>query len=156
VDADLHPDLVPLARLVGTWIGHGEGSYPTIDGFAYLEELTFTHVGKPFLTMVQRTRHPDSGLPMHTEVGYLRVPTPGVVELVVAQPTGLAEVGVGTVADGSLQVRTTVHATPSAKEVTAVERELRWDGDELRYRLAMAAVGHPLTHHLSATLARAT
>jgi hypothetical protein len=154
VDTELHVDLVPLADLVGTWTGRGQGSYPTIDGFDYLEELTFTHVGKPFLTMVQRTRHPDSGAPMHTEVGYLRVPAPGVVELVVAQPTGLAEVGVGTVSERSLRVRTTVHATPSAKEVSEVERELHWDGDQLRYRLAMAAVGQPLTHHLAAALTR--
>ncbi len=150
----LHPDLAPVAGLVGTWSGTGTGSYPTIDDFAYVEELTFTHVGKPFLAMVQRTRHAEAGTPMHQEMGYLRVPSPGVAELVVAQPTGLAELGVGTVEPGELVVRTDVQATPSAKEVSVVERRFSWDGDELRYELAMTAVGHPLTFHLAAVLHR--
>lgn len=152
----LHSDLAPLADLVGTWTGDGTGEYPTIDGFAYLEELTIAHVGKPFLSMVQRTRHPETGAPMHAEMGYLRVPREGVVELVVAQPTGLVEIGTGTVGHDALEVRTEVHATPTAKEVTAIVRTWRWAGDALRYDLAMAAVGQPLTHHLSANLHRST
>jgi hypothetical protein len=158
MDAPLHEDLRKLAGLVGTWAGAGTGSYPTIEDFAYLEELTFSHVGKPFLAMTQRTRHPDTGAPMHTETGYLRMPTPDAVELVVAQPTGLVEIGTGTVAvEGSrtaLGIRTAVTATPSAKEVREVERIVTWDGEELGYELSMAAVGHALTHHLTAKLRR--
>lgn len=49
----------------------------------------------------------------------------------------------------------TVGTTTSAKEVTAVERTLTLDGGVLRTTLAMAAVGHPLTHHLASQLHRA-
>ncbi|MFN8018922.1 MAG: FABP family protein [Acidimicrobiales bacterium] len=150
----LHPDLDPIADLVGTWSGTGTGEYPTIDDFAYVEELTFGHVGKPFLSMVQRTRDPGTAAPMHAESGYLRLPAPATVELVVAQPSGLVEVGTGTVGPGHLVVRSVVHATPTAKEVTAVERELRWGDDVLTYDLRMAAVGQPMLHHLSAVLER--
>jgi hypothetical protein len=77
------------------------------------------------------------------------------LEVVLAHPTGVSEVLTGTVSNGVLSlVSTSIVCTPSAKEVTAVERHLEVHDDVLRYRLRMAAVGQPLTHHLSAELHR--
>ncbi len=156
---ELHPDLADLAPLVGTWAGSGRGDYPTIEAFHYTEEIIFGHTGKPFLSYVQRTKragdHPDAGLPLHTETGYLRPAGPGRVELIVAQPTGVVEVHEGTFVGGVMDlVGKAVATTSTAKDVSGVERRFRLSGDELTYELWMTAVGQPHTWHLSATLHR--
>ena len=159
--------------LVGTWTGGGAGSYPTIEPFTYSETVTVATVPhKPFLTYTQRTAHPDTGAPMHAEVGYLRIPpappatdaTATVpasqrAELTIAQPTGITECHEGTLevthAGTVIDLATTsVGRTPSAREVTSVRRRLVFDGDVLTYELWMAAVGQPDTLHLRAKLHR--
>jgi len=157
---ELHPLCKPLAPLLGTWRGSGAGSYPTIEDFDYSEELMFGHVGKPFLSMGQRTRDASTGQPLHAETGYLRALPDGAVEFTVAQPSGVVEIDVGSVAETSdglvVELESAqVGLTPSAKSVTAVRRRLHLAGETLVSELWMAAVGEAdLIHHVRAELSQ--
>lgn len=156
---DLHPDLEVLAPLLGTWAGRGEGKYTTIQPFEYLEEVVFSHVGKPFLAYSQKTKAVADGKPLHAETGFLRAPQPGQVELVLAHPSGITEIDVGTysVSGGVIDIELStseIGLTPTAKKVTALGRSIRIDGDELSYTVRMGAVGQPVQDHLAAVLHR--
>lgn len=165
----LHPDIGHLAPLLGTWRGRGQGSYPTIESFGYVEEVVFGHVGKPFIAYTQKTRHGDTGLPLHAEAGYLRPVGTDRLELVLVQPSGIVEMHEGTVTTTALDsdlddtagltielASTMVTTTATAKNATAVTRSITvadtGAGTELRYQLSMAAVGLELQHHLAANL----
>lgn len=152
----LSPQLRPL---IGTWRGPGSGHYPTIDPFSYSEELILRDVAKPFLVYQQRTWSPD-GRPLHMETGFLRSPTPSTVELVLAQPTGHAELAEGTLTaaeDGLvLELQSPqVLVAASAKPVAATARTYRLVKNQLSVDFSMAAVGAAMTHHLHSDLIRA-
>ena len=156
---DVHADLGPLALLIGTWAGEGQGRYPTIEPFSYREEVVFGHAGKPFVAYRQATTNLATGQPAHAESGYLRAVGAGRVELVLAHPTGIGEVSAGEVLaepDGLALhlISTAVTLTATAKQVTSIERRISVVGDTLRYQVAMGAVGLAHQHHLSAELHR--
>jgi len=151
-----HPDLASLAFLVGTWRGRGNGRYPTIEPFEYVEEAVFTPgPGKPFIAYRQRTRRAGAGEPLHAESGYIRPGGADGAELVIAQPTGIVEVHTGEVDSNRVRFRSSdVRLSATAVEVSRVERCIRVAGDTMRYRLWMAAVGQPFQVHLEAELTR--
>lgn len=168
---DVHPDLAPLAFLIGRWEGAGIGGYPTIEGFRFGQELTFEHDGRPFLAYTSRTwLLDDEGAlvrPLASETGYWRThrvePTadsvdeasPQAVEVLLAHPTGITEIYVGEVIFHRIELRTDVVArTESAKNVTAGHRLYGLVDGDLAYAYDMAAMGQPLQSHTSAQLKR--
>lgn len=150
-----HPDLGRLAALIGRWVGEGRGTAPSGD-FAYREEVTFGHSGKPFLAYSQRTWALDDGRPLHAETGWWRAAPEGRVEVVLAHPIGQAEIELGRFEGTTLRLATSwIQHTPTGKSVTRLERDVTLDGDELRYELRMAMDGGTARFHLSAALHRA-
>jgi hypothetical protein len=154
---ELHEALGEIAFLIGTWRGEGKGRYPTIDPFAYGEEVTFAAPPrKPVLAYSQRTWHLEKGFGMHSETGYWRAVAPGRVEIIIAHPFGVAEIAEGGVENKTVDVLSTVLVkTTTAKEVEQTHRIFTLVGDDvLRYEVRMAAVGQPLQEHLEAELRR--
>jgi len=154
-----HPDLAPVSFLLGRWEGAGVGGYPTIESFRFGQEITFSHIGKPFLIYASRTwiLDEDGNLVRlsHTETGYWRPQPDGQIEVVLAQPTGIAEIYVGEISGTKVELSTDVVArTSTAKEVTAGHRLYGLIGADLGWAFDMAAMGQPLQPHLSAQLKR--
>jgi THAP4-like, heme-binding beta-barrel domain len=157
----LHPALEPLRPLVGTWRGVGRGGYPTIDDFDYGQQVRFSHDGRAFLAYESRSWLLDADgnvlRPSGREVGWWRPgATPEEFEVLLAHPTGLTEVYLGQVRSPTQWELSTdvVARTATAKEVAANHRLYGIVEGELMYAVDMAAVGQPLTPHLSARLAR--
>ncbi|MDP8978827.1 MAG: FABP family protein [Actinomycetota bacterium] len=145
-----------LGALLGRWQGPGEGHYPTIEPFRYVERVSIEPVaGKPVLSYRQRTWRPDTRTPMHSEIGYLRPAGDDRVELLLVQPTGFAEVHVGRFDGHVLDLElASLARTPTAKHVRSVRRRFVVDDDVLAYDLWMAYADVPQTHHLHAELRR--
>ena len=156
-----HAGLAPLRFLLGRWEGAGVGGYPTIESFQFGQEITFGHNGKPYLIYLSRTWLLDAdgapGRPLAMESGFWRPRPEGRLEVVLAHPTGIAEVYLGEVSGTKIEMATDVVAiTESAKEVRAGHRLYGLVGADLAYAFDMAAVGQPLQPHLSAQLKRVT
>jgi hypothetical protein len=159
ITPDLPPELVPLAWLIGRWEGAGVGGYPTIDSFQFGQEVTFGHVGKPFLAYSSRSWILDDDgnklRPGAAETGYWRPQPDGTLEVTMAHPTGFAELWIGHVDGAKVEISTDVVVrTATAKEYTAGHRLYGLVEGELMWAYDMAAMGQPLQAHLSARLKR--
>jgi hypothetical protein len=159
-----HPDLAPLSFLLGRWEGVGKGDYPTIEAFDFIQELTFTHNGKPFLIYNSRSwllEHDQEsgqrvkGRPLAMETGFWRPQPGGQVEVLLTHPTGITEIYLGEVSGTRIEMATdAVVRTESAKAYTAGKRlyglvdSQRPGEKDLAYAYDMAAMGQPLQPHL--------
>jgi len=161
---DLHPALQPLLPYIGLWRGRGRGGFPTIDDFDYGQEIKITHDGRPFLYYESRAWViNEENLPVRPagrETGWWRPVMvdgkgTGEIEALLTTPTGIMEMHIGKIEGTRVEMATDlVLRTPTAKEVTAGHRLYGIVEGALLYAQEMAAVGQPLSPHLSARLTR--
>jgi THAP4-like, heme-binding beta-barrel domain len=156
---ELHPSLMPLHFLLGRWEGAGVVGYPTMESANFGQEISFSHNGKPFLIYSSRawllTEDGQIGRPLSTETGYWRPQSDGTLEVVLAHPTGIAEIYIGEQTGTKIELATdAVVRTVTAKEVTAGRRLYGLIGADLGWAYDMAAVGQPLQSHVAAQLKR--
>lgn len=121
VPADLDPALMPLAWLVGLWEGGGNGTWPDGTDFTYAATVEFRQVGKPWLHYFMQLFAIDEAgtpvAPLVLESGFWRVGPEGAVEVIVAQPEGVAEIYTGTVDGAKVELRTDVVARTVTADV---------------------------------------
>jgi THAP4-like, heme-binding beta-barrel domain len=172
-----HPAIAPLNFLLGRWRGTGKGDYPTIKSFDFAQEVTFSHVGKPYVIYTSRTwrlQTDDSGElvrdehgapvrlePLATEAGFWRPQPNGTVEVLLSHPTGITEIYMGIFRSlTSIEMITDqVLRTPTAKPYERGKRlyglvpsKTREGEKDLAYAFDMEAMGQPMTPHLWAVL----
>jgi hypothetical protein len=160
IPPDLHPQVMPLAFLLGHWQGNGRGSYPTIEEFEFRQEMAFTHDGRSFLHYFSRTWLLDDDLndvrPLALETGFFRPQPDGSLEVVLAHPTGFVEIYYGDVTGAKIELTTdAVVRTATAKEYTAGQRLYGLVEGELLWTFDMAAVGEAMQSHIWGRLQRA-
>jgi hypothetical protein len=161
IPENLHPDLMSLAWLVGTWRGKGRGEYPNVPGFQFAQEVSFNHDGRAFLNYFSRSWIIDENdeiiRPAASEVGFWRIKEKNVLEVLLAHNTGIAEGWVGLVQGAKIQLAMDQgYSSPTAKIVTAGSRLYGLVEGELFTSYDMAAQGQTLQAHLWSSLERQT
>lgn len=151
--------MTELADLEGVYFGPGHGSYPTIESFDYLETLTLNSDGRPFLTLTQATTTADGEKKLHSEAGFLRKSPDGVLELSIAHAFAVVEMAVGEMVEEGGVITLTLDSTglisgPRAKSIEQTRRVYRFEGDQVRTEMYMAAVEQPMQLHLISHLQR--
>ncbi|XP_041038682.1 peroxynitrite isomerase THAP4-like isoform X3 [Carcharodon carcharias] len=154
----LNPAVEPLSWMLGNWISEplGEGCYPTIKPFKYMEEVQITHVGQPMLNISFNGFNPETKKPMHRECGFIRIkPGTNKVAFISAQNTGIVEIEEGEVKDQELTLASQSVARMSfAKEphVQQITRTFRLTEEgKLEQTVFMATNQQPLLQHLHIT-----
>uniref|UniRef100_A0A663LUA7 THAP domain containing 4 n=1 Tax=Athene cunicularia TaxID=194338 RepID=A0A663LUA7_ATHCN len=172
----------PLSWMLGTWLSDppGDGTFPTMKPFQYLEEVHISHVGQPMLNFSFNAFHPDTRKPMHRECGFIRLkPDTNKVAFISAQNTGLVEVEEGEVNGQELSIashsiaRMSFAKKPHVEQVSAqlqscltaswgltfffffLKFRLNSDG-KLEQTVSMATTTQPMTQHLHITYKKVT
>jgi THAP4-like, heme-binding beta-barrel domain len=160
IPPDLHPLCVPLAFLLGGWEGEGVVEYPTIQRKLFGQRIEFAQNGKPFLHYLSRSWELDEGgqplRPLAMETGFWRPGEEGVLEVLLAHPTGFLEALEGQVQGARIEIATRkVVKVESAKDYRRGHRMYGLVDGRLMWVYEMEAMGQPLQPHISAELKRA-
>jgi hypothetical protein len=155
----LPPGLEPLAFLLGTWIGEGTATFPTMDAdVSYGERVVFEHVGEPFLLYTQESWVAEDGSPLHIERGSFRPTEGGGLELVLAHPVqGVTEIAHGRLDGTSFDLSTregSISRTDTGDPVAMVARRYRVWGNVMSYEVDLATDEVGPARHLVGELRR--
>ncbi len=150
-----------LGQLEGTWIGEGQGYFPTIDPFDYKETLIFERRDETTLFYKQQTEKRPLGQTSyqtsHWESGFLRILPTGELELTNAQSGGRNEHLHGSVeVDGhAIWLRFESQLLTNDERMIASGRTFELNGNTLSYEMTMQTTRvDALMPHLIAKLNR--
>ncbi|XP_075125056.1 peroxynitrite isomerase THAP4 isoform X2 [Leptodactylus fuscus] len=159
----LNPAVAPLAWLLGRWVSDppGEGEFPSIPSFRYMEEAVISHVGQPMLNFTFCASNPETGKAMHRECGFIRVkPGTNQVAFICAQNTGVVEIEEGEVQGEQLTLTShSLSRISFAKEpyVQKISRTFRLTAEgKLEQTVSMATSTQDMAPHLQVTYKKVT
>lgn len=162
IPSDLHPDLVPLAFLLGNWQGAGVAEFPGQEKCNFGQEVTFSHDGRDFLEYVSHSWELDSEgnkvRPLESESGYWRIDSERQVEVVMIRDQGVAEIWYGEMADQKPQIDLATDAiarTASAGAYSGGKRLYGYVKGDLMWVGEKATPEVPLRPYMSAQLKKA-
>jgi hypothetical protein len=152
-----------LKMFAGEWTGAGNGGFPGIEPFEYIEILTFAlDESRPLiLHYLQKTSRRRPGqtdyVPSHWESGFLRLLSDTEVEIANAQSGGRVEVLTGTLelTLTGVILRLESKAFANDPRMQAATRLITLNANQLHYTVRMRTSAVPETAlHLEATLTR--
>jgi THAP4-like, heme-binding beta-barrel domain len=164
IPSDLHPDLVPLAFLLGNWQGAGVAAVdgeegPGSEKCNFGQEVVFTHDGRDFIEYVSHTWELDGEgrkvRPLETESGFWRIDDKRQVSVVMIRDAGIAEVWYGELADQKPQIDLVTDAvarTEAAGEYTGGKRLYGYVKGDLMWVGERSEPQRPLYPYMSAQL----
>ncbi|WP_419996098.1 FABP family protein [Streptomyces boninensis] len=159
IPSDLHPDLVPLAFLLGNWEGAGVSDFPGGEKCNFGQEVTFTHDGRDFLEYTSHTWVLDDEgkkvRPLESESGYWRIDKDRKVDVVMIRDGGVAEVWAGEMAEGKPQIDLATDAvarTAASEPYTGGKRLYGYVKSDLMWVGEKATPEVPLRPYMSAHL----
>ena len=160
IPENLHPELMPVVWLLGTWHGKGRGAYPGVEAHEFAQQAVFAHDGRPFLHYFSRTWRIDESSEKVAEgpleTGFLRRGKVDGYELVLTHDNGSVEVWYGRTDGARLELATDLVArTETAPEVTAGKRLYGLVEGDLLYAWDLAAHGQEMQSYTWGRLQRA-
>ena len=156
---DLHPNLAPIAWLIGRWEGSGKATYPGTADFDFGQQIDFAHNGGNYLHYLsQLFEVDDEGMairPLDMETGFWRPQPDNGLEVVMCKPAGYAEVWYGSITGSKIELATdAVVRTASAEDYSAGQRLYGNVAGELFWTFDKAAYGHHLQTYMWGRLRR--
>ncbi|WP_018548457.1 FABP family protein [Streptomyces sp. LaPpAH-108] len=144
IPSDLHKDLVPLAFLLGNWVGAGVHDFPGSEKCNFGQEVSFTHDGRDFLEYQSRTwvldKEGNKVRPLESEAGFWRIDAERKVTVTMTRDDGVVEIWYGEMADKKPQIELATDAvarTPEAPPYSGgkrlygyVKSDLMWVGEK--------------------------
>jgi len=154
----VHPQLLGLAWLLGTWEGQGHGAWPHLGEFQFGQRIDFSTNGGPFLHYLSQTYwlgdNDQPNRPMAMETGFWFPHDDATIDIVLADADGWVENYTGTISGTKIELTTDIVArvrtssrpyTGGSRLYGNVEGQLMWTWDA-------AATDVPLQPFLWATL----
>lgn len=158
----LNDACLALLPLVGVWRGEGEAKHPSMsESYRFLQQVTFSHDGRPFLFYESRAWKLDGEggnivEPAFREVGWWRPQPDDTIELLLTHSDGIAEMFFGRPRNQTTWELSTdaVLRTPTADDVSAASRLYGVVEGSLAYVEERATSEHEMQPRLSAKLER--